>query len=97
MRIMLFTLLAIGLVHAQSITQLINQSIKNHPSLQSIKYRLSAMDERIEKSQNLSNPDLSVTINDIQFDDPTNRGLEPMQYNAINFTKISMVWQTRCS
>ena len=26
-----------------------------------------------------------MTINDIQFDDPTDRGLEPMQYNAVNF------------
>jgi len=85
MRIMLFTLLAIGLVHAQSIHQLINQSIKKHPSLQTIQYRLSAMDERIEVSQNFSNPDLSLTINDIQFDDPYDRSLEPMQYNAINF------------
>lgn len=85
MRIVLFTLLAVGLLEGQSIHQLIDRSIKNHPSLQTIEHRLSAMDERIEVSQNLSNPDLSLTINDIQFDDPTNRSLEPMQYNAINF------------
>ena len=84
MRIGLLVLIFTCTIEAQSITQLINQSIKNHPSLQSIQHRLSAMDERIEKSQNLSNPDLSIAINDIQFDDPTNRGLEPMQYNAIN-------------
>ncbi|WP_373031501.1 TolC family protein [Sulfurovum sp.] len=85
MRIMLFILLAAGLVRAQSIHQLIDQSIKKHPSLQTIQYRLSAMDERIEESQNFSNPDLSLTINDIQFDNPSDRSLEPMQYNAINF------------
>ena len=72
-------------MEAQSIRQLIDQSIQKHPSLHTIQHRLSAMDERIEESQNFSNPDLSITINDIQFDDPTNRGLEPMQYNAINF------------
>ena len=77
-------LLSVGVAHAQSIHQLIDLSIKNHPSLQTIEHRLSAMDDKIEKSQNFSNPDLSFTINDIQFDDPTDRGLEPMQYNAIN-------------
>lgn len=85
MRIILFTLLAACLVQAQSINQLIDRSIKNHPSLKTIQHRLSAMDERIEESQILSNPDLSLTINDIQFDDPSDRSLEPMQYNAISF------------
>jgi len=85
MRIVLFILLTVGFIQAQSIKQLIGHSIKKHPSLQAIEHRLSAMDERIEKSQNFSNPDLSLTINDIQFDDPTNRSLEPMQYSAINF------------
>ena len=85
MRIILFTLVAASLLQAQSIHQLIDQSVKNHPSLQTIQHRLSAMDERIEESQNFSNPDLSLTINDIQFDNPSDRGLEPMQYNAINF------------
>lgn len=85
MRIILFTLLAACLVQAQSINQLIDRSIKNHPSLKTIQHRLSAMDERIEESQIFSNPDLSLTINDIQFDDPSDRSLEPMQYNAISF------------
>jgi len=85
MRIILFTLLAVGLIQAQSIHQLIDQSIKSHPSLKAIQHRLSAMDERIEGSQNFSNPDLSLTINDIQFGDPVNRGLEPMQFHALNF------------
>jgi len=84
MRLIFFILLTVGALQAKSIQQLIDISIKNHPSLQIIKHRLSAMDNKIEVSQNFSNPDLSFTINDIQFDDPTNRGLEPMQYNAIN-------------
>ena len=77
-------LLSIVMAHAQSIDHFIGLSLKNHPSLQTIEHRLSAMDEKIEKSQNFSNPDLSLTMNDIQFDDPTDRGLEPMQYNAVN-------------
>jgi outer membrane protein TolC len=85
MHLILFTLLTVSFLQAQSIQQLIDNSIKSHTSLQTIKHRLSAMDERVEASQKLSNPDLSLTINDIQFDHPTDRGLEPMQYNAINF------------
>ena len=73
-----------GLLYAQTIHQLIDTSLTNHPSLQMIAYRLSSMPTQIQKSQKFSNPDLSMTINDIQFDDPTNRSLEPMQYSAIN-------------
>lgn len=85
MRIFLFILFALSLLQAQSINQLIQQSLKKHPSLQTIQHRLSAMDERIEKSQQWENPDLSFTINDIQFEDSLDRSLEPMQYNAVNF------------
>ena len=85
MRIFIFIFLSYSLLQAQSINQLIAQSLKKHPSLQTIKHRLSAMDERIEKSQLWANPDLSFTVNDIQFDDISNRSLEPMQYQAVNF------------
>lgn len=85
MRILFFALLTISLLQGQSIKQLIKQSLKEHPSLHSIQYRLSAMDERIEKSQNYENPDISLSINDMQFGDFFNRSLEPMQYNAVNF------------
>lgn len=85
MRLIFFILLVAGTVQAKSIQQLIDIAIKNHPSLQTIEHRLSAMDDKIEKSQNFSNPDLSLTINDIHFENPTDRTLEPMQYNAINF------------
>lgn len=85
MRIVLFTLLAVGMLQAQSIQQLIKQSLEKHPSLQTIEHRLSAMNERIEASQNFSNPDISFTINNIHFDDITNRSIEPMQYEAVNF------------
>lgn len=85
MRIFLLLFFLYYVVQAQSINHLIKQSIKKHPSLKTIKHRLSLMDERISISQNFTNPDLSFTINDIQFDDPWSRDLEPMQYQAINF------------
>ncbi len=83
--ILLPLVIASGLLHAQSINQLIDYSLKKHPSLQAIRHRLSAMDERIAKSRNWANPELTLNMNDIHFDDPTNRGLEPMQYQAVNY------------
>lgn len=85
MRIFIILFFSFALLQAQSINQLIGQSLAKHPSLTTIKYRLSAMDEKIAKSQNWANPDLAFTINDIQFSDITNRSLEPMQYQAVNF------------
>jgi len=84
MRVFLLTLVSAGLLQAQSINQLIDYSLKKHPSVLTIQHRLSAMDDRITKSRNWSNPELVLNINDIQFDDPTDRTLEPMQYQAIN-------------
>lgn len=85
MRIILITALTLCIVQAQSIDQLIHTALKNHPSLQTIEHRISAMDEKISLSQNFANPDLSLTINDMQFGDPFSRDLEPMQYQAVQF------------
>ncbi len=85
MRIFIYIFLSLSLLQAQSIDQLIVRSLQKHPSLQTIKHRLSAMDERIAKSQLWANPDLAFTVNDIQFDDISNRSLEPIQYQAVNF------------
>jgi len=84
MRILFIILATLFTVHAQSIQQLIKHSIKEHPSLQSIKHKLSAMDERITLSQNFANPDVSFTVNDIQFNDSFSRNLEPMQFEALS-------------
>jgi outer membrane protein TolC len=85
MRIIVTTVLFVSIVQAQSIQQLINTALEKHPSLQAIEHRISAMDERIALSQNFSNPDVSLSINDIQFNDAFSRDLEPMQYQAVNF------------
>jgi len=85
MRIIFMIILTLGLLHAQSIDQLVKTSLKKHPSLKTIQHRLSAMDERIAKSQKWANPDLSLTISDIQFRKPLRRSEERMQYHAINF------------
>ncbi|HFQ60849.1 MAG TPA: TolC family protein [Epsilonproteobacteria bacterium] len=85
MRTLFLLFLMLNIAQAQSIHQLIQYSMKKHPSLKSIKHRLMSMDERIEKSQKWANPDLSFTINDIQFRKPLGRTAERMQYQAVNF------------
>ena len=85
MHIILYLFLTLVLLQAQSIDTLIKQSLKKHPSLHTIEHRLSAMNERIEASQNFSNPDISFTVNIIHFHDISNRSVEPMQYEAVNF------------
>ena len=91
MRIILSILITITAIYSQTISQLVEQSISNHTSLKSIKYRIEATDKRVLKSRNLDNPELSLTINDIQFDDITNRSIEPMQYTALNI-KQKIPW-----
>jgi len=83
--LLILLLLYVNAAHAQSINQIINDSLKKHPSLNAIQHRLSAMDARISKSSNWSNPEVILNINDIQFSDITNRSIEPMQYQAIQF------------
>ena len=85
MRIFLLPFLISGVLQAESINTLIGQSLNKHPSLQTIKHRLSAMDSRIEKSRNWTNPELILNMNDIQFSDISNRGLEPMQTQSVNY------------
>ncbi len=86
MRITLLLLFVFAFsLQAQSINQLISYSTKKHTSLQSIKHRLSSMDERMQRSQKWTNPDLSFSISDIQFRKPLSRNEEPMQYQAVNF------------
>ena len=85
MRIIILVCYSLFSLHAQSIQSLITQSFQKHPSLTTIKHRLSAMDERIVSSRNWSNPELMLNVNDIRLDDPSNRGLEPMQYQDVNY------------
>jgi outer membrane protein TolC len=84
MRILLPLFLLVFTLQAQSINQLIKYATKKHTSLKSIQHRLSSMDERLEKSQKWENPDMSLTVNDIQFRKPLSRSEERMQNQAIN-------------
>ncbi|DAB30971.1 MAG TPA: hypothetical protein CFH84_01130 [Sulfurimonas sp. UBA12504] len=70
-------------LNATSLTTLIQNAEATHLSLDAIVQRVSAFDVSYAASRNFADPELSLSISDIQFDDPTNRSIEPMQYSAI--------------
>ena len=83
MRLMLFLFLNLSFLLAENSQTLIKYALQKHHSLHSIQARLSAMDAIIQKSQNWRNPDVSVSISDIQLRKPLDRKIEPMQYQAL--------------
>lgn len=95
MRFWLFTLIYILNLQASNLEELINTAINRHPSLETIKARLSAADYALLRSKNFDNPILKFSINDLQLKDFTNRSLEPMQTESITLSqKISWFGKT---
>ncbi len=82
--LLLILLLPLALLHAETIDTLIERALSRHDSLQAIRYRLEAMDDYRSKSRNFADPQVSLSVSDIRFDDPLARDLEPMQYTAVN-------------
>jgi outer membrane protein TolC len=72
------------LLSATSLSTLIENAKANHTSLEAIQMRLSAVDNEYEVSRNFADPELSLSISDIQLRDATNRSIEAMQYTALN-------------
>ena len=67
-----------------SLDTLIENAKNNHYSLKSIEQRVSAIDEDIDISQNFADPLISLSLNDIQFNDVADRSREPMQATVVN-------------
>lgn len=86
MKILLTLLLPVWLF-AIPLSILIEHAKNNHTSLKSLEQRLSAIDNEYEISRNFQDPMVSLTVNDIQLDNITNRSIEPMQYTAINVSQ----------
>lgn len=72
------------LLSATSLSTLIESAKANHTSLDAIEKRLSAVDNEYEVSRNFADPELSLSVSDIQLRDASNRSIEPMQYTALN-------------
>ncbi len=86
MRLFLLFLLPLSLF-AVELSTLIEYAKNNHTSLKTIEQRVSAVGDEYDISRNFADPVLSLSVSDIQFKDPTNRSIEPMQYSAITFTQ----------
>ncbi len=69
---------------AATLDVIIENALASHNSLQAIQERLYAEDYEISSTRNFANPEVSFAINDIQFDDITDRAREPMQTTSIN-------------
>jgi len=50
------SILLLRTLHAQSIDALVRHALGTHPSIQAIEHKLSAMDEKIQKSTHWKNP-----------------------------------------
>ncbi|WP_455757149.1 TolC family protein [Sulfurimonas sp.] len=70
---------------SESLDVLIENAKNSHNSLKTIEQRVSAIDDEYQVSRNFADPSISLSMSDIQFDDPTKRDLEPMQFTSINF------------
>lgn len=74
-------------IFAQSLESLVESAKNSHTSLEAIKQRLDSVSDEYEASRNFSNPQLSISVSDIQLNDSMNRSIEPMQFSALNFTQ----------
>lgn len=83
----LLTLFLPVLLLAIPLDILIEHTKNNHTSLKSLEQRLSAIDNEYEISRNFQDPMVSLTVNDIQLNNITDRSIEPMQYTAINVSQ----------
>ena len=83
MKTLLLMLLPL-LLSATTLDEIITKALETHTSLAVIDERLQAVDYEISASRNFYNPEISFAMNDIQFDEPLNRSLEPMQTTSVN-------------
>lgn len=84
-------LLLAASLSAESVDELIAKGLAHHRSLKAIEQHLSAAEPLFDRSQRLDDPELSLSLSDIQFDDPLNRSIEPMQYTALTL-KQRLPW-----
>jgi outer membrane protein TolC len=70
-----------------SVDDLIDKAFKNNPSIKQIKQKIKETNSQIKLSSLWQNPKLSIKVSDIQFDDPINRTIEPMQFSSITYTQ----------
>ncbi|MDA3945496.1 MAG: TolC family protein [Helicobacteraceae bacterium] len=78
-----FLMLLPLLLRATPLDAIIDNALSSHHSLQAIEERLNAEDYEISATRNFTNPEIAFGVNDIQFDDITDRSIEPMQTTSV--------------
>ncbi|QKJ21435.1 TolC family protein [Poseidonibacter lekithochrous] len=73
---------------AISLDEMVDNAFQNNQNLLSIEKAISIADENIKLSTKWKNPTLTLGVNDIHFDEPTKRDLEPMQAQYIGFSQV---------
>lgn len=84
MRRLLLLLFAACSLRADTVDALIEKALSHHASLAAIERRIEALDAAADKTRHFADPELSLSVNDIQFDAPADRSIEPMQFSALN-------------
>ena len=73
---------------AISLDEMVDNALKNNQDLKSIESSIKIADENIKLSKKWKNPTLTFGVNDIHFDEPFKRDLEPMQAQYIGFSQV---------
>jgi outer membrane protein TolC len=87
MRAVLAILLLFGVSHAATIEEVVAQAMRNNPTLQSFTLRAEKFALEAKREGLWSDPVLGAGINDIQFERPFERDLEPMQTHALTLSR----------
>ncbi len=74
-------------LYATDIQTLVSKSYDNNPTLKKLELQIKASDYDIKNSDIYKNPILSIGLNDINLDEPTDRALEPMQTQYISISQ----------
>lgn len=87
-KIVLASILLSSLSFAFTIDQIASSAIKNSHNLKAIENSIEVANENIKLANTWKNPSLSFGINDIQFEKPFKRDLEPMQAQYIGYSQV---------
>jgi len=86
MRFFLLLLITISL-YCEDLNSLIQKGFNNNPTIQKLRVEVDLKAYDIANSKLYKNPTITIGINDINFDTPEKRDIEPMQTNFISFSQ----------
>ena len=82
------SLLMVSSSVATTLDEMVNQAWDNNKNLHSLQNAIDIANEQIAIANNWNNPVVSIGRNDIRFDEPNKRTLEPMQADFIGFSQV---------